>query len=73
MALVLHLVGGNDTGCALPIITGQLAAGDAVTVAVVGRAAPTLPPGLTVRRVPADLSWEHLLDLIFASDQTFSW
>jgi hypothetical protein len=74
MATVLHLVGPNDPGAALPIMAGQLAAGDAVTVAVVGPATPSpLPPGLTVHRVPAELSWAQLLDLIFTADQTFSW
>lgn len=73
MASVLHLVGPNDPRAALPIIAGQLAAGDAVTVAVVGPSAPPLPPGLTVHRVPGELSWEQLLDLIFTADQTFSW
>jgi hypothetical protein len=73
MATVLHLVGHNDPRRALPVITRQLAAGDAVTVAVVGPAAPALPPGSTVHRVPSELSWDQLLDLILVADQTFSW
>jgi hypothetical protein len=73
MAHVLHLLGANDPGRALPVIAGQVAAGDRVTVAVVGGDAPLLPPGVTVHRVPGDLSWEQLLDLVFATDQTLSW
>ena len=73
MANVLHLLGSNDPGRALPVIAGQLAAGDVVTVAVVGPAEPSLPPGLTVHRVPGGLSWDQLLDLIITTDQTFSW
>ena len=73
MATVLHLVGHNDPRPALPIIAGQLTAGDEVTVAVVGPAVLPLPPGLTIHRVPTELSWERLLDLIFTADQTFSW
>jgi hypothetical protein len=73
MATILHLVGENDPGRALPAIAEQVAAGDAVTVAVVGRDAVILPPGLTVHRVPAELPWDQLLELIFAADQTFTW
>ena len=73
MATILHLVGHNDPSPALSIIAGQLAAGDSVTVAAVGPSAPSLPAGLAVHRVPAELSWEQLLDLIFTADQTFSW
>jgi hypothetical protein len=73
MATVLHLLGHNDPRRALPVIARQLAAGDHVTVAVVGPAAPALPPGATVHRVPDALSWDGLLDLILAADQTFSW
>lgn len=73
MATVLHLLGHNDPGRALPVIAGQLAAGDTVSVAVIGSAEPPLPPGLTVHRIPGERSWDQLLDLIFASDQTYSW
>jgi hypothetical protein len=73
MATVLHLLGENEPQAALPFIAGQLAAGDLVTVAVLGDSAVPLPPGLTVHRVPAELTWDQLLDLIFAADQTFSW
>ena len=73
MPTVLHLLGHNDPAPALPIILGQLASGDAVTVAMLGPLVPPLPRGLEMRRVPDELSWEQLLDLIFTADQTFSW
>jgi hypothetical protein len=73
MAAFLHLVGHNDPSRAVAVIAGQLAAGDAVTVAVVGPAALSWPPGSAVRRVPGDLTWAELLDLVLTADQTFSW
>ena len=73
MSTVLHLLGANDPRRALPVIAGQLAAGDQVTVALVGSSDPPLPPDVAVHRVPDRLSWEQLLELIFATDQTFSW
>ena len=73
MATVLHLLGHNDPGRALPIIAEQLAAGDVVTVALIGSAEPSLLAGLTVHRVPGERSWDQLLDLIFTTDQTYSW
>jgi hypothetical protein len=73
MATFLHLVGHNNPGPSAAVIAGQVAAGDVVTVAVVGPSAPTLGPGPTVLRVPEELSWDGLLDLILTTDQTFSW
>jgi len=73
VASVLHLIGHNDPLRAVPVIAGQLAAGDAVTVVVLGPTAPALPSGPTVHRVPSELTWNQLLDLILAADQTFSW
>ena len=73
MATVLHLIGANDTRRALPVIAGQVAAGDEVTIALVGPSDTALPPDVTVHRVPDSLSWEQLLELIFSTDQTFSW
>jgi hypothetical protein len=73
MASVLHLLGHNNPARALVVMEGQVAAGDAVTVAVVGPRAPALPPGVTAFRVPGDKSWEELLDAIFGADQVLSW
>ena len=73
MAAVLHIVGHHDPARAVDVIRGQVAAGDAVTVAVVGPVVPALPPGVTAHRVPAELSYDQLLDLVFSVDQVISW
>lgn len=73
MAAVLHLLKG-DPDLTLAAIAAQLAAGDRVTVTLLpGAPVPELPPGVQVRRVPDDLSYDQLLDLIFASDQVTAW
>ena len=75
MTAVLHLLTNGDRTRALPVIERQR--GDADTsVAVVllpGATASPLPDGLVARRVPDELSYEELLDLIFASDQIVAW
>jgi hypothetical protein len=73
MAGVLYLLGSRDPAGALPIIAGQVAAGDAVTVAVLAAPAPALPPEVAVHRVPGELTWDQLLDLIFTADRVISW
>ncbi len=75
MAAVLHIVGQPDWSRALDVIRGQVAAGDTVTVAVTvtGPGVLALPPGVTAHRVPADLSYDQLLDLVFAVDHVISW
>jgi hypothetical protein len=73
MAAVLHIVGQHDPAHALAIMRGQVAAGDTVTVAVVGPELLALPPGVTAHRVPAELSYDQLLDLVFSVDQVISW
>jgi hypothetical protein len=73
MATVLHLLGAGNPALALPVIAGQVAAGDTVTVALVGPATPPLPPGVTVCHVPRELSWDQLLDLVFSADHVLSW
>jgi hypothetical protein len=73
MAAVLHILGQQDPGRVIDVIRGQLAAGDTVTVAVVGPELPSLPPGVTAHRVPAELSYDQLLDLVFSADQVISW
>ena len=74
MAAVLHLIKGADATLARAVIEQSLAAGDRVTVALLpGAAAPDLPPGVTVHRVPADLTYDGLLELIFDSDQVITW
>ncbi len=74
MASALHLLKGSGVDLALATVASQLAAGDRVTVALLhGAPSPKLPPGVQVRRVPKDLSYEQLLDLIFESDRVTAW
>ena len=74
MARVLHVLKGDHTREAVSVITPQVAAGDHVTVAVLGDVAvPSLPPGVEIHRVPTDVSYERLLELIFTSDNVVTW
>jgi hypothetical protein len=74
MARVLHLLKGDDPSLALVVIAQQRAAGDDVTVALLpGATAPALPPGVASPRVPDQLSWDALLERIFAADQVITW
>jgi len=54
-------------------LSGQSAAGDLVTLALLPGAAVTPPPGIPARRVPDELSWEGLLEEIFEADQVIAW
>ena len=70
----LHLFKGDHADVAAHVIAPQVAAGDDVTVAVLGDAVPPgLPAGVLVRRVPDDLSYEALLELIFGADAVVTW
>jgi hypothetical protein len=74
MARVLHLLEGGDVALARAVIERQRAAGDAVSVALLpGGDGAALPAGVTARRVPGDLTWEALLEEIFAADQVIAW
>lgn len=74
MASVVHLLRRGDPALAIAVMTRQLAQGDAVTAALLAGASPDgLPSGVTIRRVPAELSHEALLELIFASDNVVTW
>ncbi len=74
MAAILHLLKGADTALARTAIERQLAAGDRVTVALLpGAVAADLSPRITVRLVSTDLSYDDLLELIFAVDQVIAW
>ena len=74
MARALHLVKSTDHALALATIRAQVEAGDTVTVAVLpGGTPPTLPAGVMLHRVPDDLGWEALLDLVFAADHVVTW
>ena len=74
MARVLHVFKGTHTGEAVAVITPQVAAGDEVTVALIGGVtAPVFPPGVSVQRVPEDAPYDRLLELIFAADHVVTW
>jgi hypothetical protein len=74
MARALHVLKGDHTAQATAVIAAQRMAGDEVTVALIGAAeAPTLPEGVTVHRVPDDVSWERLLELIFEAESAVTW
>lgn len=74
MAVVLHLLTRADATLPREVIEQQQGAGDRVTVAVLpGAGAVALPPGVSVRRLSADLSYDELLELIFAADQLIAW
>lgn len=74
MPRVLHVLKGDHTDLALAVIGPQTAAGDEVTVALLGATpAPALPAGVTAHRVPEDTSYERLLELIFEADSVVTW
>ena len=74
MPRVLHLLKGDHAELALAVITPQAAAGDQVSVALLGATpAPALPAGVTIHHVPADTSYERLLELIFEADSVVTW
>jgi hypothetical protein len=74
MPSVLHLVTNGQAALVLPVIARQAAAGDTVTVALMaGATTPVLPLGVTVHHVPSQLTYDQLLDLIFAADQVIAW
>jgi hypothetical protein len=74
MGRVLHVFKGDHAAEAGAVITRALAAGDQVEVAIVGGVeTPALPGGVTVHRVPDQLSYERLVELIFSSDHVVTW
>jgi hypothetical protein len=73
MARVLHLLKSDDP-LAHTVIEQERAAGDDVTVvALPGAGDLEVPEGIRVTRVPADLTWEALLERIFEADQVITW
>jgi hypothetical protein len=74
MAAIVHVLTAPPDAIAETTIAAQRAAGDDVTIVLVGQVnAPASANGLTVRRAPDELSWSALLDLIFAADQVIAW
>jgi hypothetical protein len=79
MAAILHLLKAEASPIALETIRQQTASGERVTVVLLEGAKPPAPegradaPGFAVRRVPGDLGYTQLLDLIFEADQVIAW
>ena len=74
MAAVLHLFKGGDPDLVRAAVERALGAGDRVAVALLhGAALSMLPVGVRVQRVPDELSWDTLLEQIFAADQVVTW
>lgn len=74
MGRALHLLKGDDGALALPVIARQLRERDAVIVVLLHEAPdPGLPEGVTVRRLPEELTYGQLLDLIFECDPVITW
>jgi hypothetical protein len=71
----LHLVTGGPPGpLAEATIARQVAAGDAVTVVLLGEAgARALPPEVTVERLDGRFGYAELLDLVLGADQVTAW
>jgi hypothetical protein len=73
---VLHLLKSDSAPLAVPIIEAMRgeANGPVTVVLLPGAVAPTLPPGVAVRRLTAgDLDYAGLLDLIFEADRVIGW
>ena len=75
MARVLHLLPRAPAPLAATVIRRDLEAGDEVTVALLADRPvdPPLPSTVAVHRVPADWSYDRLLDQIFAADRVITW
>ena len=74
MTRVLHLLKSPDADLMLTVIARQRSAGDDVTIVrLPGAAAIAPPPAVTVLRVPDDLTYDALLEQIFAADQVITW
>ena len=74
MPSALHLLKSADATLAVATIAKEVAAGDAVTVVLLhDAAAPGLPAGVGVRRVPGDMTYDQLLDAMFAADHVIAW
>ena len=75
MARVLHLLPRPSVALAAAVIRQDVKAGDEVAVAVLMNDPidPPLPDSVPVHRVPADWSYDRLLEQIFAADRVVTW
>jgi hypothetical protein len=75
MGRILHLLPRASVPLAATVIRQDLDAGDEVTIALLADAAvgTALPTGVRLHRVPADWSYDELLEQIFAADRVITW
>ena len=74
MTRILHLLKGDDVELLSSVLAQQHDAGAEITlIRLPGAATFTQPGKVTVLRVPEDLSYDALLERIFASDQVVTW
>ena len=74
MARVLHLLPRAGVALAPTVIRRDLEAGDEVAVALLADVPDdALPGGVGLHRVPADWSYDELLEQIFAADRVVTW
>jgi hypothetical protein len=74
MAGTVHVLKGGDVALALATIQRQIAAGEQVSVVLLpGAAAPPLPAGVEVHRVPEEWSYERLLEAVFEAGHVTTW
>lgn len=72
--MTLHLWKGGDPALAVAAMAREVAQGERVTLAVLhGAPAPAVGPAVIVTRVPEELSWDALLELIFQADRVVAW
>ena len=73
MARVLHLL-PRGAPLAATVIRQDLDAGDEVLIALLSDAIDPPPPSAAaVHRVPADWSYDQLLEQIFSADRVVTW
>ncbi len=73
MGAVLHLLKAAASPLAIETIRQQITAGDRVTVVLLDEAPAPALADVPVRRVPDELDYAHLLDLVFEADQVIVW
>jgi len=71
---ILHLMKRDSPPTAAAVVGRELQDPRAeITVVLLDDAAPSLPSGLAIKRLGADLDHAKLLDLIFESDRVVTW
>jgi hypothetical protein len=74
MAGALHLWQARGHPLAADAVRRDVEAGDQVTVVLLdGAEPPDLPAGVRRLRLPGDLTYAALLDLVFEADRVIAW